>query len=132
MKISIFLTELASVLLTPFILWYSLPPCAERIVDFFREFTWHVDGLGYVCSSAVFDLKRHGHADIPEEGSSGDGARRGRGVGVRGREVKRGEGKMEKSFLNFKVRFNPLPRVLCRTYSCPLSLSTPRPHILHT
>jgi hypothetical protein len=56
----IFARELLSVILTPFILWYSLPPCALAIVDFFREFTIHVDGLGYVTSFAVFDFKRHG------------------------------------------------------------------------
>ena len=62
MKISIFFTELLSVLLTPFILWFSLPPCAGAIVDFFREFTVHVDGVGYVCSFAVFDFRRHGQS----------------------------------------------------------------------
>ncbi|KAG9127405.1 autophagy protein atg9 [Ceratobasidium sp. 392] len=97
-KAAIFVQELTSVLLTPFILWYSLPPCADKIVDFFREFTWHVDGLGYVCSSAVFDLKRHGHhAGDPVEGV-------GPGVGGGGEERFAGrEGKMEKSFLNFKA-----------------------------
>lgn len=57
-KISIFLEELLSMVLTPFVLWYSLPQCSERIVDFFREFTIHVDGLGHVCSYAVFDFKK--------------------------------------------------------------------------
>ena len=39
MKPVTFATELASVVLTPFILWFALPPCAPAIVDFFREFT---------------------------------------------------------------------------------------------
>jgi len=56
----VFVEEVLSVLTTPFILWFSLPNCSERIVDFFREFTVHVDGIGYVCSFAVFDFKRHG------------------------------------------------------------------------
>ncbi len=56
----VFLEEVLSVLTTPFILWFSLPNSSERIVDFFREFTVHVDGIGYVCSFAVFDFKRHG------------------------------------------------------------------------
>lgn len=60
LKIMIFLEEVLSVLTTPFILWFSLPKCSERIVDFVREFTVHVDGMGYVCSFAVFDFKRHG------------------------------------------------------------------------
>ncbi|KAI9446179.1 APG9-domain-containing protein [Lactarius indigo] len=61
MKVVTFVTELTSVVLTPFILWFALPPCAPAIVDFFREFTVHVDGLGYVCSFAVFDFQRHGN-----------------------------------------------------------------------
>ncbi|KAG8794966.1 autophagy protein atg9 [Ceratobasidium sp. 428] len=101
-KATIFVQELTSVLLTPFILWYSLPPSAEKIVDFFREFTWHVDGLGYVCSSAVFDLKRHGH----HAGETVEGAGAGAGTGLGGSTEERfagKEGKMEKSFLNFKA-----------------------------
>ena len=40
------------------LLLMSLPRCSDQIVDFFREFTIHVDGLGYVCSFAVFDFKK--------------------------------------------------------------------------
>lgn len=61
MKVVIFLEEILSIILTPFILWISLPKCSDRIVDFFREFTIHVDGLGYVCSFAVFDFKKGGN-----------------------------------------------------------------------
>lgn len=64
MKIAVFMQELASVVLTPLILWFSLPPCAEDIIDFFREFTVHVEGVGYVCSFAVFDFKRHGNVKV--------------------------------------------------------------------
>lgn len=60
MKVLIFLEELLSILLTPFVLWFSLPNCSDKIIDFFREFTLHVDGLGYVCSFAVFDFKKGG------------------------------------------------------------------------
>ena len=58
MKVIIFLEEILSIVFTPFILWFSLPKCSDRLVDFFREFTLHVDGLGYVCSFAVFDFKK--------------------------------------------------------------------------
>jgi autophagy-related protein 9 len=64
MKIVIYAHELISVILTPFVLWFSLPLCAPAIVDFFREFTVHVDGLGYVCSFAVFDFQRHGNVKV--------------------------------------------------------------------
>ncbi|KAK7614529.1 autophagy protein Apg9-domain-containing protein [Phyllosticta paracitricarpa] len=58
LKIMIFLQELLSMACTPVVLYFSLPKSSARIVDFFREFTIHVDGLGYVCSFAVFDFKK--------------------------------------------------------------------------
>jgi len=59
MKAVTFATELANVVLKTFVLWLALPSCAPVIVGFFHEFTSHVDGLGYVCSFAVFDFQRH-------------------------------------------------------------------------
>ncbi|EFY99555.2 ATG9 domain protein [Metarhizium robertsii] len=58
MKVVIFLEEVLGIITTPMLLFFSLPKCAEQVVDFFREFTIHVDGLGYVCSFAVFDFKK--------------------------------------------------------------------------
>ncbi|KAL4910777.1 hypothetical protein BDW74DRAFT_141842 [Aspergillus multicolor] len=58
MKIVIFMEEILSMIFTPFILWFSLPKCSDRVIDFFREFTVHVDGMGYLCSFAVFDFKK--------------------------------------------------------------------------
>ncbi|PQE31732.1 Autophagy Apg9 protein [Rutstroemia sp. NJR-2017a WRK4] len=58
LKVVIFIEEVLSILITPFLLWFSLPNCSDQIIDFFREFTVHVDGLGYVCSFAVFDFKK--------------------------------------------------------------------------
>ncbi|WAQ88196.1 hypothetical protein PtA15_9A322 [Puccinia triticina] len=59
LRIVNFLNELMSILLTPFILWYNfdLDRC-QRIIEFFREFTIHVDGIGYVCSFSVFDFNK--------------------------------------------------------------------------
>ena len=64
MKIMVFALELLSVVITPFVLCFSLPNSAPAIIDFFREFTIHVDGLGYVCSFAKFDFKRHGNVHV--------------------------------------------------------------------
>ncbi|KAJ6014580.1 Autophagy-related protein 9 [Penicillium herquei] len=58
MKIVVFLEEILSMIFTPFVLWFSLPKCSDRLIDFFREFTVHVDGMGYLCSFAVFDFKK--------------------------------------------------------------------------
>ena len=66
MKVVIFLEEILSIIFTPFVLWFSLPRNSDRIIDFFREFTVHVDGLGYVCSFAVFDFKKAGNTAQPK------------------------------------------------------------------
>lgn len=102
MKLSVFLQEVLSVLVTPFILWYSLPLCAPDIVDFFREFTIHVDGIGYVCSFAVFDFKRQGN--IKTEGTiGGPPAPASSSTPTSTLPLLAREGKMEKSLLHFKI-----------------------------
>ncbi|KAI9894211.1 MAG: autophagy protein atg9 [Vezdaea aestivalis] len=60
MKIVIFFEEILGLVFTPFILWFSLPKCSDRLVDFFREFTIDVDGLGKICSFAEFDFQKEG------------------------------------------------------------------------
>ncbi|ESZ94097.1 putative mitochondrial carrier protein [Sclerotinia borealis F-4128] len=67
LKLGIFFEEVFSIIITPFLLWFSLPKCADQIIDFFREFTVHVDGVGYVCSFAVFDFKK-GIGRTPTQG----------------------------------------------------------------
>lgn len=91
-KFVILFQELVSVAFTPFVLIFSLPQCTDKIVDFFREFTVHVDGIGYVCSFALFDFRRHGNPRYG--GDAADKYHRTR------------QGKMEKSFLSF-VANNP-------------------------
>lgn len=90
-KISLFFQELLSVLFTPLVLCFSLPTCADQIIDFIREFTVHVDGLGYVCSFSQFDFERHGNQKY------------GAPVQAQDEHLLSKDGKMEKSFLNFKV-----------------------------
>ncbi|KAF8985593.1 autophagy protein atg9 [Entomortierella lignicola] len=87
----LFLLEFMSLILTPLILGFSLPSCSEKVIDFFREFTVHVDGVGYVCSFAVFDFKRHGNVKYGAPAGSKTEER-----------FISNEGKMEKSFINFK------------------------------
>lgn len=60
LKLVIFVEEVLSMILTPFIFMTRLTECSERIIDFFREFTIHVDGVGHVCSFAVFDFMKAG------------------------------------------------------------------------
>ncbi|CDU22285.1 related to ATG9-integral membrane protein required for Cvt and autophagy transport [Sporisorium scitamineum] len=107
LKIYIFFQELLSVVTTPFVLWLSLPGCAPELIDFLRAYTVHVDGLGHVCSFAVFDFARQ-----PTASTMGGAAARGihnrqqsRGRGGKVRALRNGmrEGKMEQSILGFKA-----------------------------
>ena len=59
-KILIFAEEILSMVITPFLLIFRLPQSADRIVDFFREFSIVVDGLGVVCSYSMFPFKKPG------------------------------------------------------------------------
>lgn len=106
MKIVIFLEEILSMIFTPFVLWFSLPKCSDRLIDFFREFTVHVDGLGYVCSFAVFDFKKdtqsnaQGH-ELHQKGPSRD---------LRDDYFSTKDGKMLASYYGFLDSYGANPR----------------------
>ncbi|KAK0073901.1 hypothetical protein PV326_012949, partial [Microctonus aethiopoides] len=55
------LEELISPLITPFILCFRMRQRSLDIVDFYRNFTIEVTGVGDVCSFAQMDVRRHGH-----------------------------------------------------------------------
>lgn len=90
-KVVIFMEEIISILIAPMILGISLPRSSDQIVDFFREFTIHVDGLGYVCSFAVFDFKKGMRA----------ATQAGPGADVREDYYSTKHGKMAASFYGF-------------------------------
>jgi autophagy-related protein 9 len=90
-KVVIFLEEILSILTVPFVLFSSLPKSSDQIIDFFREFTIHIDGLGYVCSFAEFDFKKGvGNSKKPVEGAD-----------VRDDYYATKHGKMEASYYGF-------------------------------
>ncbi|XP_033762033.1 autophagy-related protein 9A-like [Pecten maximus] len=62
-KLSYLIEELLSPLVTPFILCLSLRYKSLEIVDFFRNFTVTVVGVGDVCSFAQMDVRKHGHPE---------------------------------------------------------------------
>ncbi|VUG18657.1 ATG9 [Brettanomyces bruxellensis] len=62
LKIVLVLKEIASLIMLPYFLYFRLPSASKRIVDFFREFSVHVDNIGYVCSFATFHFD---NADRP-------------------------------------------------------------------
>ncbi|XP_077790084.1 autophagy-related protein 9A isoform X2 [Podarcis muralis] len=55
------LEELLSPIVTPLILIFCLRPKALEIIDFFRNFTVEVVGVGDTCSFAQMDVRWHGH-----------------------------------------------------------------------
>lgn len=55
------LEELLSPLLTPIILCFHMRQRALDIVDFYRNFTIEVTGVGDVCSFAQMDVRKHGN-----------------------------------------------------------------------
>ena len=122
MRVVLFLQEVLSIIITPFVLWFSLPKCSERIIDFFREFTIHVDGLGYVCSFAVFDFEK-----------GGDKARQGRitiadAADPRDDYYSTKDGKMMASYYNFMDNYVNNPQGHGhRSITSPQSQAQPGP-----
>ena len=127
LKIYIFFQELLSVVTTPFVLWLSLPGCAPDLIDFFRKYTIHVDGLGHVCSFAVFDFARQ-----PTASTMGGAAARGthhatkdqhqhRSASGKERPPRSGlrEVKMEQSILGFKANHPDWDPVQASSASIP-------------
>ncbi|XP_041478449.1 autophagy-related protein 9A-like [Lytechinus variegatus] len=56
-----FLEELLSPIVTPYVLIFKLRSRAVDIVDFYRNFTVDVIGVGDVCSFAQMDIRTHGN-----------------------------------------------------------------------
>lgn len=91
-KSAIFLEELLSVFLAPFLLWGPLSDSAPDIIQFVRQFSENKPGIGCVCSLSTFDFQKHGNAKY--------------GAPVTSRKNNRSrQGKMEKSFVSFTSRY---------------------------
>lgn len=69
MKVMIFLEEILSLLIAPFILWRNSGKRSEMIIDFFRNSTVQVDGLGHLCTFAVFEFRKskNGEDDVDKD-----------------------------------------------------------------
>ncbi|ESP03176.1 hypothetical protein LOTGIDRAFT_137839 [Lottia gigantea] len=62
-KASYLIEELLSPIITPFLLCFCFSQRSLAIVDFFRNFTVQVVGVGDVCSFAQMDVKKHGNPE---------------------------------------------------------------------
>jgi autophagy-related protein 9 len=63
-KARLFGMEMLSVILTPVVLCFSLPHCAPDILEFIRNHTTYVDGVGAVCDYSTFDLNKYGNEEF--------------------------------------------------------------------
>ncbi|XP_053088141.1 autophagy-related protein 9B isoform X2 [Pangasianodon hypophthalmus] len=64
------LEELLSPIITPFILIFILRNKSLEIIDFLRNFTVEVVGVGDICSFAQMDIRRHGNPQWMSEGQT--------------------------------------------------------------
>ncbi|XP_053530667.1 autophagy-related protein 9B isoform X1 [Ictalurus punctatus] len=64
------LEELLSPIVTPFILIFVLRSKSLEIIDFLRNFTVEVIGVGDICSFAQMDVRRHGNPQWMSEGQT--------------------------------------------------------------
>ncbi|EEQ30487.1 Atg9p [Microsporum canis CBS 113480] len=75
-------------------------------LDFFREFTVHVDGLGYVCSFAVFDFKKGNNVIPQDRDDANPGAP---ATGLRNDYYSTKDGKMLASYYGFLDHYSSNP-----------------------
>ena len=109
MKILMFVEEILSMVFTPFVLWFSLPKCSDRIIDFFREFTVHVDGIGYVCSFAEFNLHQQ-TGRVSQKGRGVSGAIEAPPADPRDDYFASKDHKMEQSYWGFMNDYSRNPK----------------------
>ncbi|XP_072313530.1 autophagy-related protein 9A [Eucyclogobius newberryi] len=69
-KAVLILEELLSPVVTPIILIFCLRRKSLEIIDFFRNFTVEVVGVGDTCSFAQMDIRQHGHPAWMSEGKT--------------------------------------------------------------
>ncbi|XP_020247558.1 autophagy-related protein 9 isoform X2 [Asparagus officinalis] len=86
------LEEMASILVTPYLLIFVVPKRVDDILRFISDFTVDIEGVGHVCSFSAFNFESHGNKKY---GSPFDAPR----------ETRSSQGKMEKSFLSFQSAY---------------------------
>ncbi|GAB2223279.1 hypothetical protein Droror1_Dr00017419 [Drosera rotundifolia] len=86
------LEEMVSIFLTPYLLIFVVPKMVDDIVKFIADFTVNVEGVGDVCSFSTFDFQSHGNSKYASPYDSSHARRSS-------------QGKMEKSFLSFKCSY---------------------------
>lgn len=94
-KVQLFIDEILVVLLAPYTLCVSLPNASQHMLNFLREHTTPVEGIGSVCACSRFNL---GAYDGPT--ASPDAP-----PGISETLLAKFRMKMQNSLLNFKVNY---------------------------
>jgi autophagy-related protein 9 len=114
-KVKLFAMEVASLVVAPYILCFSLAKCAEPICEFILAIRTEIPGAGEVCGYATFDFERFSddrwygrtvRSEEPLAGSLADSIMQTGNVEASIRQFpspRARYGKMENSFLSFKV-----------------------------
>ena len=89
-RVMLLLHEILGCVTAPLLLCFALPRHAPQILEFMRNFTAYSEGVGHVCSFALFDFERHGDTRY---GAPSAGV-----VGQRSCL-----GKMEKAYVSFRI-----------------------------
>lgn len=119
LKLEIFLQEMLSVVLTPFVFTFVLPNLAANIAEFIQMHSKSISGLGDVCDFSRFDVKNLGDRKynvIPTSNVNDDKHHSRQSVSLQHAK----DGKLEKSVLNFASAYpnwsvNPDCGVLLRS-----------------
>lgn len=99
LKAFYFLNEIFSPFLTFFVLMFGLRPKSMEIVDFLRNFTVSVVGVGDVCSFAQMEIRKHGNPEWQVSNSHEDTS-----PNVETNQYTQGEnGKTELSLVHFAL-----------------------------
>ena len=59
-RAALLLQEILGCITAPLLLIFVMPAKAQETLDFIRDFTAYAEGVGHVCSFALFDFERHG------------------------------------------------------------------------
>ncbi|KAJ3678624.1 hypothetical protein LUZ60_002427 [Juncus effusus] len=86
------LEEMASILITPYLLIFVVPKRVDDILRFVSDFTVYVEGVGDVCSLSLFDFEKHGNKNYASPFDAP-------------KDMRSSQGKMEKSFLSFQSTY---------------------------
>jgi autophagy-related protein 9 len=100
-KIVLFINEILGVIIVPFILLFYFPNLSGNIIEFVKNFTTDVSGIGHICSFAAFDINHNGdliyETNINENENENENEEENQSQLI--------DSKMEDSYINFTEKY---------------------------